>query len=266
MIFEIKNRKHINNVSIDLSKTLIIFVGQNKTGKTDILSLIHHTTDGNSAYITNELTTEQRAYYFSGKSVGLFCDLADELEQKTVGEEISTGVDGEIYVGNVHRKGYRWTETSSIISLSRLVFYLRFHAKENTRLIYEEPEANLHPDNQIVVARILAKIVNRGIKVIISTHSDYIIRELDNLMLMATHKDSEDTKELMERYGYDENELLNPNEVGAYVFSRNNDSKIDITELVIDKIDGIQVSTINDVINAQNRVSEALYSRLVSKY
>ena len=216
-----------------------------------------------SQAIQNALRTQQYIAEISKNPMGVFADLANELEEKIIGGKIEVSPDGEVFLSVKNKKIKMQLAGSAVKSLSSLVLYLRFQATENTSLIIDEPEINLHPDNQRVVARILAKMVNRGIKVIVSTHSDYIIRELNHLMLMSAHKDSEDTKELMERYGYEESELLNPNEVGAYLFKRNDDLTSDVTEIPIDEIDGVQTSTINDVINEQNRVSEALYNRLV---
>jgi predicted ATPase len=42
----------------------------------------------------------------------------------------------------------------------------------------DEPELNLHPENQRRVARLFARLINLGIKVFITTHSDYIVKEL----------------------------------------------------------------------------------------
>jgi predicted ATPase len=154
---------------------------------------------------------------------------------------------------------------STVKSLSSLIFYLKYQAKINDTLIIDEPEINLHPDNQIIVARILAQIVNRGIRLIISTHSDYILREFNHLLLMGNHKDDAITKEIMERYGYKTEEILNPEEVGAYIFHRNKDLTAQASEIIIDPIDGIQPDTINQVINQQNKVSSALYNRLVAE-
>ena len=73
-------------------------------------------------------------------------------------------------------------------------------------LIIDEPELNLHPQNQRKVARLLARIVRAGIKVMISTHSDHIVRELNNLIMLSADKDGA----LRKKHGYDEEETLSP--------------------------------------------------------
>ena len=52
-------------------------------------------------------------------------------------------------------------------------------------IFIDEPELNLHPVNQRKIARILAKVANSGIKIIISTHSDYIVKEFNNLIMLS---------------------------------------------------------------------------------
>lgn len=51
--------------------------------------------------------------------------------------------------------------------------------KANGLLIIDEPESNLHPDWQVAVAEFLVSLcVKRGIKVLINTHSPYMLRAL----------------------------------------------------------------------------------------
>jgi len=122
-------------------------------------------------------------------------------------------------------------------------------------LILDEPEFNLHPYHQIIMARLLAKIINAGFKVMISTHSDYLIREFNNQIMLSQHKQAE---KLMKKYHYAKDELLQPNQVGVYFFdaqSRNSQA-IEVTET------GFEVSSIDKVINQQNQSSQELYFTL----
>ncbi|WP_159310673.1 AAA family ATPase, partial [Klebsiella pneumoniae] len=51
--------------------------------------------------------------------------------------------------------------------------FLRRYMSKNSYLIIDEPELNLHPKNQIKMAELLVRLSNYGVKVIITTHSDY---------------------------------------------------------------------------------------------
>ena len=55
----------------------------------------------------------------------------------------------------------------------------------------DEPELNIHPENQRHIARLLARLVNAGLRIVISTHSDYIVREFNSLLMLG-----QDTGEL----------------------------------------------------------------------
>ena len=66
--------------------------------------------------------------------------------------------------------------TSSIVkTMSSLILYLKHLARKNDLVIIDEPEMNLHPDNQILLTRIFAELVNKGLRIVISTHSDYFV-------------------------------------------------------------------------------------------
>ncbi|MGY4816252.1 AAA family ATPase [Pseudomonas chlororaphis subsp. piscium] len=50
-------------------------------------------------------------------------------------------------------------------------------------LIIEEPEAHLHPENQIKVTEIYAQLAQQGVSVILTSHSNYIFNKLSNLII-----------------------------------------------------------------------------------
>lgn len=50
-------------------------------------------------------------------------------------------------------------------------------------LIIDEPELSLHPKNQVELAVVISMIIDSGIKVILSTHSDLFLRSLINIVL-----------------------------------------------------------------------------------
>jgi predicted ATPase len=88
-------------------------------------------------------------------------------------------------------------------------------------IIIEEPEAHLHPRAQKVFVRIVAKAVNAGKNVIITTHSDYLISALNNLILLSRLPEDK-CKEL----GYSKEEILSPDDVVAYLVKVKDDKAI----------------------------------------
>jgi hypothetical protein len=187
----------------------------------------------------------------------VFAPLADQLEAKLLGGTIRVDEEGEM---SFHPSGSDThlslhLASSSVKSLAGLSLYLRHIAAKNQFLIIDEPELNLHPDNQRRVARVLARLVRSGIKVLISTHSDYIIRELNNLIMLSADKDGG----VRQRLGYEEAETLSPHQVGAYLFDSERANPIEVMPT------GIEVATIEREINALNSVSQDIYFSLFNK-
>jgi len=94
-----------------------------------------------------------------------------------------------------------------------LVVALALASEGNPRVVFiEEPEAHLHPRAQRLLARLIARAVNElGKTVIITTHSDYIVYSLSNLVALSGSK--EKAREL----GYLESEILDPDKVAVYL-------------------------------------------------
>ena len=105
--------------------------------------------------------------------------------------------------------------SGAVRSLLDLSFYLRCIAKRGDLLMVDEPELSLHPENQRRIARLFARLVNIGVKVFITTHSDYIVKEL-NTLIMLNH-DKPHLKRIAEENGYKESELITADQVKVYV-------------------------------------------------
>lgn len=140
--------------------------------------------------------------------------------------------------------------SSTVKSLFGLWFYLEHQAQEGDTLMIDEPELNIHPANQRKIARLLARLVNGGLRVVISTHSDYIIREFNSLIMLSQDK----SRELHRKYGYDDEEILQICQVGAYLFDKRT-----IDPFPISKSDGIYATTFDTVIEKLNAANDDIY-------
>ncbi|HAO09714.1 MAG TPA: hypothetical protein DCQ51_00655, partial [Planktothrix sp. UBA8407] len=147
------------------------------------------------------------------------------------GEYTITQNDELYYVPKGKRIKLSMDESSSAVrSLLDIGFYLQHEAQQGDLLMIDEPELNLHPENQRRVARILARLVNIGIKVFITTHSDYIVKEL-NTLIMLNH-DKPHIKRIAEQEGYKQVELIAYDQIKVY-----------IAEAALIKLDGSQKKT-----------------------
>ena len=79
----------------------------------------------------------------------------------------------------------------------------------------DEPELNLHPANQRLMARLIARLVNSDLRVIASTHSDYLVREINSLIMLS--RPGTVQAELMQRYDDKREELLTPDKVHSLI-------------------------------------------------
>lgn len=150
--------------------------------------------------------------------------------------------------------------SSTVRSLVDIGFYLKHLAKKGDLLMVDEPELNLHPENQRKIARLFAMLVNAGIRVFITTHSDYIIKEFNTLLLL--NKDDERISELAKREGYQTNELLRPEQLNIYMTTPDTtvvDRKVyTLTPAKINAESGIELKTFNETIEDMNRVQDEI--------
>ena len=192
---------------------------------------------------------------FAARQESEFADLAIELETLLGGAVTSSkeGAVGFKPTGGSPEIGIHLT-SSVVKSLASLVFFLRHHARKGNLLMIDEPELNLHPDNQRKIARVLVKAVNRGLRLIMSTHSDYFLRELNNLIILS--RDTTAIREVRAKHGYTESEMLAPAKVGVYLFKDGTAADIPVTE------DGFEVQSIEDEINRMNAMSQEIYAAI----
>ena len=145
--------------------------------------------------------------------------------------------------------------SSTVKSLFGLWLYLENQAQPGDLLMIDEPELNIHPENQRHIARLLARLVNAGLRVVISTHSDYIVREFNSLLML-----SQDDGELRDRHDYSEDEVLKVEQVSACLFDKQK-----ITPFEISPEDGIYATTFDTVIEDLNRVNDDIHYSLQEK-
>ena len=153
--------------------------------------------------------------------------------------------------------------SSAVRSLLDIGFYLHHIAKQGDLLIIDEPELNLHPKNQRRIARLFARLVNIGIKVFITTHSDYIIKEINTLIML--NQDKPYLKAIAKQEGYQPEEFIDVNRIKVYIAEEalvklaNNKKKSRCQTLTPAKISpdlGIKVPSFDDTINEMNRIQE----------
>lgn len=161
------------------------------------------------------------------KNKNIFQKLADQIEEyiqnknktkfkntKFGGKEIKVSV----------KKGLEidlYNASSSIKQLAPLLLYLRYRAKVGDFLVIDEPEMNLHPESQVKLLEALSILVNLGVRVLLTTHSPYIMAHLNNIV-NGNHDDQEILEnQAQSLYLQDSQAFLKMEQVSAYEIKEN---------------------------------------------
>ena len=91
-----------------------------------------------------------------------------------------------------------------------VVLYLRHLVSPDNVLVVEEPESHMHPALQVEFMRQLAAVVKAGVRVIVTTHSEWMTEELGNIVRRSALPEDE-------RKG----PALDAGQVGAWLFESN---------------------------------------------
>lgn len=179
-------------------------------------------------------------------------EVSKTLENKVLRGEIETYRPTEVgdlqfrYRPRKAEQSLPMSRSSSMVSeLAPLVLFLRGVVKPGDTLIIEEPESHLHPRAQTQIAITLARLVRAGVRVIITTHSDWLLQQIGNLIREGElNKQEKDTSELPH--------WLLKEEVGAWWFHTDKP----VEEIPYDRIEGIEPRDYEDV-------ADGLYNNFV---
>ena len=190
-------------------------------------------------------------------------DILEDFADIIGGEYVITQNDQLYYIPKGTRRKLTMVENSSSVrSLLDLSFYLNCIAQKGDLLMVDEPELSLHPENQRRIARLFARLANIGVKVFITTHSDYIVKEL-NTLIMLNH-DKPHLKRVAEENGYQEGELITGEQVKLYMTKekllpleegqkrRRRGYTLDLAD--IDPELGIEAPSFDETIDDMNRI------------
>ncbi|CCI09635.1 AAA family ATPase [Microcystis aeruginosa] len=156
-----------------------------------------------------------------------FQKLADQIEKyiqnnnKTIfkntkfgGREIKVSVKRSLEID-------LYNASSSIKQLAPLLLYLRYRAKSGDFLVIDEPEMNLHPESQVKLLESLAILVNLGVRILLTTHSPYLMAHLNNIV-NGNHQNPELLAEQAKLlYLQDSRAFLKMEQVSAYEIKNN---------------------------------------------
>ncbi len=133
-----------------------------------------------------------------------------------------------------------------VSELAPVVLYLRHIVQRGDLLIVEEPESHLHPAKQAAFARGLAAIVRGGVRVVMTTHSEWFLEQIGNLV-RASALPPEKRGSIKQ--------ALEPQDVGAWLFKRSpSGGGSTVAEIKLDPETGLYPTD-------YGAVSDALYNQ-----
>ena len=191
--------------------------------------------------------------------------LAARLEEQMIDgaihvEDSITGYPQFYYQPRGWKEHLPLMNTSSMVSeLAPVVLYLRYIVQPGDVLIIEEPESHLHPAMQVEFVRHLAAAVRAGIRIMITTHSEWVLEELANLVRLSELDESR--RQGIGGAPY----ALDPEQLGVWLFEPKNRPKGSVVkELSFDAeignfesgFDAVSMSTYNDYAEIASRIKE----------
>jgi AAA15 family ATPase/GTPase len=157
-------------------------------------------------------------------------NFVDRLEQLFEGDVVMEKREGIAPIEFIHRinkedskKLSMHLASSSINQLATLYLYFKYWVKDDDFLIIDEPEENLHPENQIALLNLLLSFCNQNNnRVLITTHSPLMTEMVSNYYCMASlREEGVDINTLFEAHSdmiIDTDVKLTIDEMGVYFF------------------------------------------------
>ncbi len=146
-------------------------------------------------------------------------DLGEGIEKAILQGRVNIKLSKEInypifsYQPNGWKEDIPLANASSMVSeVAPIVLFLRYKINPGMLIIIEEPESHLHPSMQVELTRQLAKLVKLGIRIVVTTHSEWLIEALANIVHRSNipkNKKGSISSEKIE---------LNEDQVGVWLF------------------------------------------------
>ncbi len=249
---------HINDIS---GIGYNIYLPSSRTGfmlTKDIINKVGRNTVFN-------IGLEQRNVSPFSRPVNQFLDVMNDLTMEAAGNErfcdVIKYLEGGMAEGTVHMSTLPNREVSYIpagqtegiplrivsavvTELSPLILILK-HREYLDTLFYEEPEMCLHPQLQQKMAKVICWLVNRQMKMVVTTHSDIILQHINNMISLSDRADKE---RICQQFGYSPDDLLKGEQIKVYQLKSKPDGKTWVENLTCGK-NGFEIPTFNDALD-----------------
>lgn len=126
--------------------------------------------------------------------------------------------------------------------------------RQYNSLLFEEPEAHVHPKKQFLLMDMLARCCNKGMLIQMTTHSDYLLGRMNQLLVLGKirEKSMEAFEIFCKEHQFNKNLYLHTDQIGGYYFKREND------RVVIEEQDlslGLPFNSFENTVKSQMELS-----------
>lgn len=207
--------------------------------------------------------------------IGMYRDFLAQLDDlKTPSRNISPDnqffvnyiaklADGEIVLENgsvflQFESGEKNPVSAAASSVKELMPFLLMlqngKIRQYNSLLFEEPEAHVHPKKQFLLMDMLARCCNKGMLIQMTTHSDYLLGRMNQLLVLGKirEKSMEAFEIFCKEHQFNKNLYLHTEQVGGYYFKREND------RVVIEEQDlsfGLPFNSFENTVKSQMELS-----------
>lgn len=177
---------------------------------------------------------------------------------KLIDGQLATEKDDQYLVLKDGRRLSLSAAASSIKEVSPLIYALNNCGDMNYYLCIEEPEAHMHPQMQVNLMDLLAQCLNHGMWISFTSHSDYIMQRVNQLVKLGSigKKDENKCKVLCETLSLRPDSCLDKEKIKVYYFHDNGGGVKVETVPVSDR--GFQMKTFFDIVEKMGDAEDAL--------
>lgn len=246
-------------------------------------ALIAELFDSNFKALTIDFTfPPSRGSFFTETIIpqtGLFKSFSDGMRLLEMADEIPDNVSedckqllqslmdgdvaktGEKYVYHTHGDDLPITAAaSSVREMAPLQLLIKKRDIKTVAVLIEEPEAHLHPLKQRMIADAIVAMAKYGAMLQITTHSDYFLRRINDLVrlyIIRQKKNDIEYQTLCDELDHNPELTLDPQILTAYYLVRNEDESVSVVRQDISN--GIPFDTLNEINGKPMMNSAKLY-------
>lgn len=224
------------------------FVNQDK--KIEKIDVVTQSRQGIAEPVSDFLSFLM-TYNYAERSAKKNQKLIRFISNHLIDGRISEKGEATVYTPRSTEKEIPLFAASSMVNEVTPILKALTDSKAVNFIFYDEVETSLHPMKQIEMAKLLNRLNNSGIRLIISTHSDTMATRLNNLMLLSHGGlDFEKVQRSLRRQGIivEKEDLLVSNSMHVYQFENVSDKESIVKELEFHKapMTGYDFTLFND--------------------